>query len=279
MGNAGDFLIYLRRTMATVDHYAPGIPCWVDLMTTDPTAAAEFYSGLFGWDWSAGGEEVGGYIMAEIDGRAVAGIGGIPPEAPMMAMWNTYISTADVEDTLSRVAGAGGAVVVPAMEIVEGGESVGEMAMIADRGGAVVGVWQAGRHIGASRVNEPGALVWNELSSRDVAASRESLSAIFDWNYQQIGDGEDFDYTVIKVAGGNEDGVGGIMPMPAQVPAEVPGFWAAYFAVADTDAVAAATVEAGGTILQPPTDTPQGRMATLRDPQGAMFSVISPAEL
>lgn len=261
--------------MATVDHYAPGIPCWVDLMTTDPTAAAEFYSGLFGWDWSAGGADVGGYIMAEIDGRAVAGIGGLPPGAPMMPMWNTYISTDDIEDTLSRVAGAGGTVVVPAMEIVDGGESVGKMAMVADRGGAVVGVWQAGRHVGAECVNETGALIWNELSSRDVAASRESLSAVFDWDYQQLGDGETFDYTVIKVEGGNDDGVGGIMPMPPQVPAQVPSYWAAYFAVADTDAIAAATVAAGGTIYMPPTDSEQGRMATLGDPQGAMFSVIT----
>ena len=114
--------------MATVDHYPPGIPCWVDLMTSDPTAAATFYAGLFGWDWSAGGEDVGGYIMAEIDGRAVAGIGGIPPGAPMMPMWNTYISSDDIEATLSRVAGAGGEVVVPSMEIIEGGESVGKLA-------------------------------------------------------------------------------------------------------------------------------------------------------
>jgi hypothetical protein len=163
------------------------------------------------------------------------------------------------------------------MEIIEGGESVGKLAMIADRGGAVVGVWEAGRHIGAACVNETGALIWNELSSRDVAASRESLAAIFDWDYQQIGDGDTFDYTVIKVAGGNDDGVGGIMPMPVEVPAEVPGYWAAYFSVTDTDAIAAGTVAAGGTIYQPPTDSEQGRMATLGDPQGAMFSVISAA--
>ena len=192
-------------------------------------------------------------------------------------MWNTYISSDDLESTLSRVAGAGGEVVVPSMEIIEGGESVGKLAMIADRGGAVVGVWEAGRHIGAACVNETGALIWNELSSRDVTASRESLAAVFDWDYQQIGDGDTFDYTVIKVAGGNDDGVGGIMPMPVEVPAEVPGYWAAYFSVTDTDAIAAATVAAGGTIYQPPTDSEQGRMATLGDPQGAMFSVISTA--
>ena len=91
----------------------------------------------------------------------------------MMPMWNTYISSDDLESTLSRVAGAGGEVVVPSMEIIEGGESVGKLAMIADRGGAVVGVWEAGRHIGAACVNETGALIWQ----RGMPAVKASLLA------------------------------------------------------------------------------------------------------
>jgi predicted enzyme related to lactoylglutathione lyase len=29
--------------------YEAGVPCWVDLMTTDRAKAIAFYSGLFGW--------------------------------------------------------------------------------------------------------------------------------------------------------------------------------------------------------------------------------------
>ena len=45
--------------------------------------------------------------------------------------------------------------------------------------------------------------------------------------------------------------------------------------MADTDATAARAAAIGGTILVPPRDIPQGRLAALRDPQGALFSVIA----
>ena len=33
------------------DGYIPGVPCWVDTSQPDPEAAAEFYGGLFGWEF------------------------------------------------------------------------------------------------------------------------------------------------------------------------------------------------------------------------------------
>ncbi len=264
--------------MSTLDDYAPGIPCWVDLMTPDPAAAAEFYSGLFGWNCVAGGDDVGGYIMADLGGRTAAGIGGLPPGFEVPPVWSTYIATTDAEATLARVADAGGTVVLPAMSVEQNGILLGRMARFADPSGAVLGIWELAAHRGAQAVNEPGALTWNELLSRDVEASRQTLSAIFDWDYQQIGDGENFDYTVIKVAGGNPEGVGGVMKMPDGVPPDVPSYWNVYFLVEDTDATAAATLAAGGMVLMEAMDSPQGRMASLADPQGAVFSVISPME-
>jgi len=34
--------------------WAPGTPCWVDLMTPDQAAAREFYAALFGWQIDVG---------------------------------------------------------------------------------------------------------------------------------------------------------------------------------------------------------------------------------
>lgn len=39
----------------------------------------------------------------------------------------------------------------------------GRMAVVIDPTGAAVGLWQAKAHIGATRVNESGAVIWNEL--------------------------------------------------------------------------------------------------------------------
>jgi len=45
--------------MAERDGYAPGIPSWVDLATSDPAGARDYYTGLFGWDAEVGPDEYG----------------------------------------------------------------------------------------------------------------------------------------------------------------------------------------------------------------------------
>jgi predicted enzyme related to lactoylglutathione lyase len=45
------------------------------------------------------------------------------------------------------------------------------------------------------------------------------------------------------------------------------------FAVEDADAIAARAAELGGKVVTPPFDAGVVRMAVLRDPQGAGFSV------
>jgi predicted enzyme related to lactoylglutathione lyase len=57
-----------------------------------------------------------------------------------------------------------------------------------------------------------------------------------------------------------------------------PNHWRVYFAVADADASVAKITELGGSILAGPFDTPVGRIAVVRDPQGAPFSIIQPAD-
>ena len=63
--------------------------------------------------------------------------------------------------------------------------------------------------------------------------------------------------------------------MSAETPAGHPAHWTTYFGVSDTDATAAKATELGGRVVQQPWDTPYGRMATLADDQGAVFSVMS----
>ena len=70
-------------------------PCWADLGAPDIAKAREFYSDVFSWMVQPGGPETGGYSVAELNGRGVAGIGPkmLPPEAPVM--WMTYLATSD----------------------------------------------------------------------------------------------------------------------------------------------------------------------------------------
>jgi predicted enzyme related to lactoylglutathione lyase len=59
----------------------------------------------------------------------------------------------------------------------------------------------------------------------------------------------------------------------------VPNYWDVYFAVDDADATATKATEEGGQIMVEPFDIPPvGRSAVLKDPLGAVFSVLKPAQ-
>ncbi len=50
--------------------YAPGVPSWVDLATTDPAAARDFYGQLFGWEFDVSpDEQLGHYTTVTKDGK------------------------------------------------------------------------------------------------------------------------------------------------------------------------------------------------------------------
>jgi predicted enzyme related to lactoylglutathione lyase len=57
----------------------------------------------------------------------------------------------------------------------------------------------------------------------------------------------------------------------------IPPQWQPYVAVDDPDATTAKAQELGGSTLVEPMDVPEvGRIAVLRDPQGATFGIIKP---
>jgi len=85
-----------------------GKPIWVDLASGDPEGSRAFYSGLFGWLVEADPDpQYGGYAVATIAGRPVAGIGPtMMPGAP--TAWSLYIGTPDADALAQTVAAAGG---------------------------------------------------------------------------------------------------------------------------------------------------------------------------
>jgi uncharacterized protein len=249
--------------------YAQGTPNWVDLQTTDTAGAKAFYGQLFGWMFDDQPMPQGGpYSMATLGGESVAAIA---PQSPELAaagappMWNTYLAVDSVDDTAAKVEAAGGQVAMAPFDVMD----AGRMAFIIDPSGAAVALWQASQHIGATLVNEPGTVTWNELITTDPSAARfyEQLLGITT-STMDMGIGP---YTLFEV-GGQQVG-GTVAP---QQPG-TPNHWHVYFAVADADATAAKVAELGGKILAGPFDSPVGRIAVAQDPQGAVFSFMQPA--
>lgn len=240
-----------------------GTPCWVDYGAVDVDAAVTFYSEVLGWAPETTGPEYGGYVMCKIGENDAAGIGpnntpGAPPA------WLTYLSTNDADATAATATEAGGTVLAPPFEVM----GLGRMAVLADPQGAVFGVWQAMAHIGSSVVNEPGALTWSEAALPDPAAGQQFYTSLFGFHYDEApGAGDDY-----RMFATGSDSLGGIGGLPGP---DVPAHWLTYFGVTDTDATAEAITSRGGRVVVGPYDTEFGRMATVADPWGATFALIS----
>jgi uncharacterized protein len=248
-----------------IERYDGGVPSWVDMGSPDLAAARAFYGGLLGWDCPEGPPEAGGYSVCEVRGKPVAGLGPqMNPDFP--AAWMTYVNVDSADDTIAKVKANGGAVFVEPMDVMD----VGRMAIFADPAGAVLGLWQPASHVGAQLVNEPGTWCWSELITTDVDGAKAFYGAVFGWGSEDQG-GEDHPYTEWKV---RDRSVSGMMPKPAEMPAEVPPNWGVYFAVDDADAAVAKTQDLGGTLLMGPMDIEPGRMAVLADPGGVVFNIL-----
>ena len=51
-------------------------PIWIDLASSDPAASREFYTKLLGWNLEVNPDPLyGGYALAKVGGKDVAGIG------------------------------------------------------------------------------------------------------------------------------------------------------------------------------------------------------------
>jgi hypothetical protein len=256
--------------------YSAGVPCWVETLQPGPREALDFYGPLFGWEFNEPGPMPGGgeYFVARIRGRDVAGIGALPPVGgPAVPSWNTYVRVAGVEAAAERATAAGGNVLVGPLDALP----AGRLAVVIDPAGAAICLWEAGERQGAQVVNEPGTWTMSSLHTTDAAAANAFYGALFGWEPEAFGP-----VTLFRLPGyvGGEPqqpiprAVVAVMAPPS---AEVPPHWNVNLRVADADAITEHAAALGGTVIAAPTDTPGFRSAVLGDPQGAVFSVSSPA--
>ena len=249
-----------------VDSTQPlGTPTWIDLGVPDLDRALDFYGAVFEWEFAVGPEEYGRYTTCLLRGRAAAAIT-TEYEPASGPAWRVFLATPDCDDTVSRVRQAGGAVLVEATDIGD----QGRMAFARDPAGGVFGLWQGRAHVGCEVVNEPGALVRNDLVTPHPGPAREFYAEVFEFTLDGNPDMPEADFTFLRRPDGHE--VGGIMGAPGSVSA-----WATTFEVADTDEAVRRALDHGGSSAGA-TDFLYGRLATITDPFCAQFSIITRPE-
>jgi predicted enzyme related to lactoylglutathione lyase len=115
-----------------------------------------------------------------------------------------------------------------------------------------------------------GRFVWHDHMSTDPAKAQEFYGQLLGWTTEVWKPGE-MDYPMITANGQMHGGFG-----PAQ--GDAPSHWLGHVLVENVDSCVSRAEAAGGTLLAEPMDIPEvGRMAVIRDPQGAVFSLFTPA--
>ncbi|MGY0019237.1 VOC family protein [Streptomyces sp. YJ-C3] len=246
---------------------APGTPCWVSLMVHDMAATQEFYGALFGWEFRPGPQQLGPYARALLDGREVAGIGRMPADRHLPVAWTPYLASDDVDATAETVRHCGGTVGVGPLDAGE----AGRMAICSDPSGAVFGIWQAAAHLGMAVTAVPGAVSWNELVTRETASVAKFYQAVFGYAEEAVVSA-DFDCLTLQLEGrpvASMQGVGHALPRDRGP------HWMTYFEVGDVDEAVERVADLGGHTVKPPRDGSHGRVATVADPEGARFALVS----
>jgi hypothetical protein len=243
---------------------------WHELVTTDPEAAATFYSKVVPWKtqdsglpsytlWMAGKTQIGGLTGLPESGA------GTPPH------WIIYIATPDVDATVVDAESLGGKVVKEPTDI----PNMGRFAVMTDPQGATFAVYTPpGPPPEGSEGAKPGPgeFTWHELATTDAEAALEFYTELFGW---EKGEGHDMGgmgtYHLINHQGAQ---VGGVYNLQG---AATPAHWLSYVQVPDCSKATDVAKGAGARVLNGPMEVPGGSWITmLEDPQGGSFAVVEP---
>lgn len=120
--------------------------------------------------------------------------------------------------------------------------------------------------------HSPGSFCWIELATTDQKAAKTFYSSLFGWQVNDVPMGPNDSYTMFQLEGANA--AAAYTMRPEQRSQGVPPHWMIYVAVESADETAERAARLEAKILAPPFDVfDVGRMAVLRDPTGAIFSI------
>jgi uncharacterized protein len=239
---------------------------WFDLVTSDPKATLEFYPAVTGWGttrWDGGMP----YIMWTAHGASIGGVMELTPGPNSGPHWLAYISSPDVDGTVTLADNLGARVIMPPSNV----PSVGRFAVLTDPQGARFAVFapeaEAPGHEGEAKIGE---FSWHELATHDYPAAFRFYERLFGWEKA----------TALDLGGGaiyqefNRNGLmlGGMFNRTPDRPGR-PG-WLHYIRVDDLDRAASAVKSGGGQLVSELMEVPGGsRVVQCLDPQGAAFAL------
>jgi hypothetical protein len=240
---------------------------WVDLFSSNPVDAADFYSKLFGWTVTSLDQKGRAYLVLRNGDRPVAGVVTRPASSTKRrSRWIPYISVEDIGPTVDKVAAAGGVVHAPVRNFPDRGF----LAIIGDNEGSVVGLLESSS--GDAPDTEPTAGDWNwfELYGRNPASASAFYGQVFGYTVApdlRTERKDDFELSSGGLARA------GVAPVPDREDS-IPG-WLGVVRVADIDATVAQAAALGGEVdLAPRAAAFGSRFAVISDPTGGTVGLV-----
>lgn len=248
-----------------------GVPCWVSLMTRSMEVTERFYSAVLGWEFHPGSFGPKSRVARKA-GVPVAGATEFAASWQLPVSWTVYFHVQDADQATARIGERGGTVGVGPVRMGDG-----RAAMAAGPCGATFGLWQGECPAGWS-VGTGEAPAWLELHTQDAFAATLFYGEVFAWTggpgHCNVTYADDQNEAFVRCAGRTVAGVrgGGVEADPDP---NVRPHWRAYFQVAEVERAVQNALAAGGEVVSPPTHHSLGCTATLRDPEGGHFAVLS----
>ncbi|WP_435130652.1 VOC family protein [Actinacidiphila sp. bgisy144] len=247
-----------------------GAPCWAHLTARDLQAAEKFYGSVLGWEFR--NTTLGDHFAFALgDGRPVAGIGALAADLQVAVGWTPFFSVPQVDEAAARIRERSATVALGPVAF-----ATGRALVAADRDGAVFGVWDGKLPAGWETWHDQGPVVLR-LRTRDAFEAAIFYGGVLQWaDGSPDGCTVDYEHEEVVVRSGEAVvarlGSGAVEadPDPTLRP-----HWDVQFPVPDTEACVAAARGLGGQLVGQGT-THAGSYAELRDPDGGLFTVISP---
>ncbi len=253
--------------MSVREGVGEGEVSWLDLWTSDVAGSRQFYCSLFDWEAQAPSEEFGGYWMFTRAGVPIAGGMGDMGDAAADDTWKIYLTTLDLAASVALATQRGATVLSPPTPVAD----MGRQAVLCDPTGATFGLWEPGTFQGFSVLAEHGAPCWFELRTRNYEEAVAFYRDVCHLAATVMSDDGAMRYTTLSARGHD---VMGVLDAATRL-GDASSKWVVYWQVDDVDLALSRVTQLGGTVRHAASDSPYGRVATVADPAGAEFHLLS----
>jgi uncharacterized protein len=245
---------------ATPRKSAAGSVVWHELVASEPEAEARFYAEVVGWNARHDPDEHITLISGSVEAAGISRLMPLLRATGIGPRWVVRVAVEDVDAAVAKARLAGGQVALEPISLTSL-----RFAILDDPWGTALQITSppAPSHDG----ERSGTFAWDELATPDGRGALQFFERVVGWTALVVTPlANKVEYVTLGYGETPRVGVFADPSLPRP-------YWVPYLRVADLDAAVGRATERGAKRLSGPSDVPDGRMAQLFDPEGAIFGL------